>query len=78
MSYDPKKLEVMECLNKMWAAFIRVAKPEEDKGTIERFIDAKDRVHQLLSEMANEEELWKVGYIQSANSSFLNRKIGVS
>lgn len=52
---DKKKMEMLDCLNIMWDMFCRHIEATEDQ-TIEQFINAKDRAHQLLAEIGRNGE----------------------
>jgi hypothetical protein len=45
---DQRKMEMVNCLNVMWDVFSHHIHAEE-KEAIEKFIDAKDRAHQLIA-----------------------------
>ena len=50
-----KKQDFLEALNEMWFAFCAVVDVEKYPLYIEKFIEAKDRAHGLLSDLAKEE-----------------------
>jgi len=50
-----KKQEFMQCLNEMFQSFAAVVDVEKYPLYIERFIEAKDKAHSLLSDLAKEE-----------------------
>ena len=45
-----KRMEFLECLHDMWQAFMKVASPS-DVEAIDKFMDAKDKAHELLSKI---------------------------
>lgn len=47
---DPNKLEIMRHLTTMWKVFSRNITTDKEKDIVE-FMEAKDRVHQLLSQI---------------------------
>jgi len=44
-------LELLDCLNKMWKVFVKIANVEQ-KEEVEEFIEAKERAHEIISKMA--------------------------
>ncbi len=45
-----ERMAVIDSLNEMWAAFASIAKPYRDAKAIMAVVQAKDRIHQILSE----------------------------
>ena len=46
-------MEIIECVNTMWGVFSRSIGIKDDKD-IQTFIEAKDRIHQLIAETEKE------------------------
>ena len=44
-------LELLDCLNKMWKVFVKIANVEQ-KEEVEEFVEAKERAHEIISKMA--------------------------
>lgn len=45
----------VNCIQRMWTAFITVASPVADEEEIRNFIEAKDEAHGLLARITREE-----------------------
>ncbi|MCL6578014.1 MAG: hypothetical protein K6T73_01325 [Candidatus Bathyarchaeota archaeon] len=52
---NPKRMELVECINKMWDTFVLLT-TDEERESIESFLAAKERAHQIISEISQDRE----------------------
>ncbi len=49
---DKKKMELIDCMNEMWTCFMEAVIVKDSlNGKVERFLEAKNRAHKIVSQM---------------------------